>query len=242
VIGLNTDVGIAAALTGVSPAKIPQTTLAALGFPTTLYSARLENIPSVKVGQRELRTGGIPTRVPVYRFGMIGQRKIEAWPSISYETVGLRYDPGPRRPHYRDAISTEVAGSHVTATSPMGNQVSGATLRRVRPHPEPYVIQYQIDLWGMQNDPVMLMVASVLEALPPRGGISVLWADGAPQFLQLNLVTSLNVDDPEPQLTGEQQRGWHWSMTYDIETWMDNTLATVLHRTITDPTFNFTKQ
>ncbi len=241
-IAINTDIGFAAALTGITPAQVPNTTLTQMGFSFAAYDAQLEDVPQLLVGNRDMRSGGIKSPVPVYRFSNTGERKIESWPCISFELVGMRHDP-KRRIHPNDRITIPVEGSKTTVVNGAGVSETGYAQVRRRKHPEPYVLRYDIGLWALENNEVFYMLSAVQDILPPFGGLPVLWADGTPYTLQLNLVNMLNADGEQPMLSSpETGHGWHWVLTYEVETWMDTTLATFLRRTVTSPTqFNLSR-
>jgi len=174
--------------------------------------------------------GGIATTVPIYFFSPRGVRGVEAWPSISYHFMAMHFNP-ERYIWRADNFRTPVEGSFTTVDGVIGPQ-----LRKFRDHPEPYDLHYEIRLWSKEDFDSSALLQFILEQFPARGELIVIQNDGTHKSWEMDLVGDpLMVDDADPTLSNRQQRAYSWSLTYSIQTHLDNTLVTELKRTIVNP-------
>ena len=233
----DTDIGVIGALMQQDPVTVARGLSLVPGFATAPFDTQLEGLKQLgqqRVGQMDLRTQSLLSPIPLYHFSNVGERKVEAWPCVSFELVTILYDKSARRVHPRDQIVKPVEGTYQTVTSAFGTQLSGYAQVTTRPHPEPYIMRYDIGVWSRDSTEANLIVATVLERMPPNNGaLPTVFADGTTYNLQLDLETIVNTDGEIPELSSpETGRGWHYTLTYRVETWMDMTLATKIARTI----------
>lgn len=232
------DNAVGLALLGLDPktvlAKTPDPSGIERGFQSVGFDAQVNKAGPTKVGIRKISFNGIITEIPIWRFSARGQRVAEQWPSMSYELIGCIFNP-QRYIWKADRFADPVNISFVDVDLGFGKTVTGPSLRRMRDNPEPFDLMYDIRVWSKNNIESFFLEQLILETFPARGALKAIQADGTPKLWEMRLNTINNVDDDEPTLANQQQRGYSWVHTYVIESFIDNTLATRLQQTLVNP-------
>lgn len=226
------DRAVAAQLLGVDAASLTPTEgeRSGLAIPAVDNQSRAA---TKKLGVRKLRLDGyLFTDVPVYRFSARGRRVIEQWPCFSYELIGCQFAP-QRYIWKADRFATPVASSYVQVPRQNKQDAYGPALLRVKDHPEPFDLMFDVRIWVKDVNQQMVLLQALLNAMPARGCVQGVLADGTRKSWELRLSTMTNVDDQEPTLENTQVRGFSWVYTYVVETHLDNSEATELVRSIT---------
>lgn len=226
--------GVGAALLGQSVTSVLSDST---GFSSVAFDGQAGLVASKVVGRRKISLGGLPTEIPVYQFSSRGKRDIELWPCISYEIVGMQFNP-KRYVWPGDQFRTPVKSSYVTYTQSDGTVIEGPSLREHRDHPDPWDFIVEIRTWSKveNSEESMAMQHLILETFPWHGGaLSVMQLNGVPTTYEIYGQSINNVDNEEPELDNPLQREYSWVMTYMVEGFLDNTLATELKRTLLEP-------
>lgn len=193
---------------------------------------RDEPTKPTKIGDRAYAsTGSIKRLIPVYHVAPRGHQAAETWPCISYELVGIEFNP-ERYIWRADTFRTSVGSSRKTVTV-NGKQVIGPALLSVRDNPTPYDLVFQVDLWAKQLNDSLLLNKVLLETFEARGALKAVQQSGEPYTWEMYLRDAGNRSDPEPTLEDQLKRGYHWTYTYVVESFLDNTMVTRLRQTVT---------
>lgn len=234
------DSAVGAALLGVDPAFVMQgrgADLGAQGAGVVTWDAQGERPEkATRLGSRVLSFGGLKTEIPVYRFSARGKRQVETWPCITFEVVGVEFDPSRytwRADQFRDAVPESLRYVRLSG----GKEIVGPALRRHRDNPEPFNVIVEVRTWSRSPDGTegLAMSRAILETFPARGQVKAVQEDGSAHRWEMILRSVFNIDDDEPTLANPRQRGSSWVFTYVVETVLDNTLVTEIRRTLTSP-------
>jgi len=234
---LAVDIGIAARLTGQLPGTVRP---GVGGFQAPIVDAQTGQVSAVSVGALAPRTQGIRGEIPVFRFRGAGALGPDKWPSIGYALVTMRDDPDRYVP--KDPIWNNVPGAETTVTLSDGTVKNGYQLKTKREHPDPVIVT--VDLVVMAGDPTVaqLLLGEVCRVFPRHGSLPIRWADGSAYSLQMDRRGMVQLADGGPsEEMPDEEAGYRWVVSYDVETWFDNTLDTELVRTITNPQYTMHK-
>ncbi len=231
----NLDRALGLTLLGLDPLQVIGSTLEP-GFDFVAWNAQSSSIGGkpYKIGKRVVSLRGLKTSIPVFRYSNRGVRIIEDLPCLTYDFTGCQFNE-QRYIWKHDRYKTPVATSMVDVEVAPGEFVTGPALRRMRDNPEPYDLTVEIGIRAKSNEEMNLLQHIVMEQFPARGYIAALQNDGAKKTYEMYQTNIIQADDDEVTLADREQKTWVVNFTYIIETFMDNSLATRIQRTLTSP-------
>lgn len=193
------------------------------------FRAGMVNPSTRQIAVGSLAVEAKKLRVPVYPFNLVGS-SLDVWPAIGVYVRQMR----PRQNNFqrKDPICTPVEGSEKTVDLGRGRTKTGYTLVRTRPQPIPQTYRFEIRVDSRYEEEVMMISEEITERLDMKGFLEVMLLDGSTISVDTELLEPVLIPSPGGTVETHQQE-WSNLHTYLVEGYIDNTLNTTMHPTIT---------
>jgi hypothetical protein len=182
--------------------------------------------------QMSLRLGGKPTSVLVYDIDKAGDNA-DVWPAVSVRRVGS----GPRLSNRHTSTNVdEGVGTAYQHDRVTGREREGPDLVLRREHPEPLDVEFEVQVWSLDQDQADQLLTWVKKVWPLDCHLTYQERDGGDVDVDVVRTTAVDInrsgDDPavDPGLPGS--RFYSWVIGFRVEAYEDNSLETEILPTV----------
>ncbi len=185
------------------------------------------------------RPDHVPQNLPVFPYSITGA-DYRDWPAIHVALTGDAERIDNTWHAFPDKRIERVPGSQVTVALGDGTEITGFSVQKVTDAPKPRTFTFEIRVWAYTESEMSEISARLFDLLDDRGYLDVVLRNGDETSYDTTLSSTAQIELPRAIVDQSPEvREYSQVLTYTVEGYRDNSLASKLRTTVTSVEIGF---